>query len=68
MSFHYGNTQGKLKFHREITGKTQGILFPMMRGNHDFLGKVFHHSHARGDIAFAFSSSSKNGRIVLGNH
>ena len=34
LSFYYENTQGKLKLHREITGKTQGILPSEMSGNH----------------------------------
>ena len=37
VSFCYGNIQGKLKLHRETTGKTQGILFSMVSGNHDVL-------------------------------
>ena len=33
LSLYYGNTPGKLKLHREKTGKIQGILLSKMRGN-----------------------------------
>ena len=41
--FHYKNTWGKLKFHREIPGKT-GNLLSKMSGNHEWI-LVVHHSH-----------------------
>ena len=35
LSFNYENTQGKIKFHRENTGKMQGILLSVSSGNHE---------------------------------
>ena len=39
--FYFGNSQGTLKLHRENTGKTQGILFSKMSGNHEITFKLF---------------------------
>ena len=34
LQFYCRNSQGKLRLHKENTGKTKGILFSMMGGNH----------------------------------
>ena len=39
-NFFFKNTQGKLKSHRENTGKMQGILLSDLSGNHEFMSSL----------------------------